>query len=61
MNPQRIEEFRKKLREGRRVNVVEGVVTVDGAPADPTAPGANAQNPAAGQGVQVKPHEWGHS
>ncbi len=59
MNPQRIEEFRKKLREGRPVEVAGGVVRVDGVPADPTAPHPAPPNPAANQGVQVKPHEWG--
>jgi len=60
MNPQRIEEFRKKLREGRPVRVVKGLVTVDGTTADATASNA-PQNPAEPQGVQVKPHEWGTS
>lgn len=59
MNPQRIEEFRKKLREGRPVRVVKGIVSVDGATADPTTPNASPQNPAEPQGVQLKPHEWG--
>ncbi len=61
MNPQRIEEFRKKLREGRPVRVVNGLVTVDGAPADADAGKSPPPNPtdARTQGVQVKPHEWG--
>jgi len=59
MNPQRIEEIRKKLREGRPVDVDKGVVRVDDAPADPTATHNSAPNRAPNQGVQVKPHEWG--
>ncbi len=40
VNPQRIEEFRKKLREGRGVHVRGGLLEVDGmpAPAAPTTP-----------------------
>ena len=61
MNPQRIEEFRKKLREGRPVEVAGGVVRVDGSAADPSAPNGSPPNPAENPGVQVKPHEWGYA
>ena len=62
MNPQRIEEFRKKLREGRPVRVVNGgIVTVDDATANASPPNAPPPNPAEPRGVQVKPHEWGNS
>lgn len=68
MNPQRIEEFRKKLREGNAARVRGGVVEVDGmpatAPTTPTpTPGGNTGTPVvpASNGVQVKPHEWGRS
>lgn len=66
MNPQRIEEFRKKLREGRGVRVREGLVEVDGtpAPAASTAPPpgvTGAPVVPSSEGVQVKPHEWGHA
>jgi hypothetical protein len=59
MNPQRIEEFRRKLREGRPVRVINGQVLLDqqaiaGAPEPGT--GATVEAP---QGVQVKPHDWG--
>jgi hypothetical protein len=66
MNPQRIEEFRKKLREGRPVRVVNGQVVAEdgggaGGPPAPTTQGSGKPAPAAAQGVQVKPHEWGAS
>jgi len=61
MNAQRLEEFRKKLREGRPVDVTGGVVRVEGRPADPATPNGSPPNPAANHGVQVKPHEWGVS
>lgn len=59
MNPQRLEEFRKKLREGGPVDVTGGVVRVQGSPADPSAPNGSPPNAATNMGVQVKPHEWG--
>lgn len=62
MNPQRIEEFRRKLREGRPVRVVGGEVTLDGtAPAEAAqqSPGPGPVIAPTPQGVQVKPHEWG--
>lgn len=59
MDPQRIEEFRRKLREGRPVRVVGGQVMIDGhtiaGQPDPSQPPA----PPFPIGVQVKPHEWG--
>lgn len=59
MDPQRIEEFRRKLREGRPAKVVNGQVTMaDAAPPKPPAPGA-APEPGRPQGVEVMPHEWG--
>jgi hypothetical protein len=67
MNPQRIEEFRKKLREGRPVRIVNGQMSVEGAapggqPPPPTSPAPPATGPLPpAQGVQVKPHEWGTS
>ena len=59
MDPQRIEEFRRKLREGRPVRVVGGRVVLDGS--TPATPGAPAPPPPSATGVQVKPHEWGVS
>lgn len=75
MNPQRIEEFRKKLRAGQAARVRGGVVELDGATPEPgtATPGsaatAGAQAAPGGapvpgprpnvHGVQVKPHEWG--
>ncbi len=65
MNPQRIEEFRKKLRAGHAARVRGGVVEVDGISAAPATPAPAAAPPAAApavppsEGVQVKPHEWG--
>jgi hypothetical protein len=59
MNPQRIEEFRRKLREGRPVRVVNGHMVLEQAPAGAAAPPDGAGAAAAPQGVQVKPHEWG--
>lgn len=58
MNPQRLEEFRRKLREGRPVRVVNGQVTMDDAQQQQQA---IVQQPAVPtpRGVQVKPHEWG--
>jgi hypothetical protein len=62
MNPQRIEEIRKKLREGSRAWVNKGDVTVEGAPAPEAAPApapsSGAPAPAPG-GFRVKPHNWG--
>lgn len=68
MTPQRIEEFRKKLRAGHAARVRGGVVEVDGVTSPPAA-ASPAGNPAApppaavpsADGVQVKPHEWGCS
>lgn len=70
MNPQRIEEFRKKLRAGQPARVRGGLVEIEGAaPENAAAPPPNAQATPAGApaplavpsplGVQVKPHEWG--
>ena len=71
MTPQRIEEFRRKLREGRPVRVVDGQVTLDGPSGKPAvpAPGAARGSPPvpapapapadAPDGVYVKPHDWG--
>jgi hypothetical protein len=61
MDPQRIEEFRRKLREGRPVRVVGGQVVLDGAtPGPPGTPPPPIPNPPLPPpGVQVKPHEWG--
>lgn len=60
MDARRIEEFRRKLREGKQVRVLDGKVVLDG------TTGASPQTPPGGQaprqapeGVQVKPHEWG--
>lgn len=64
MNPQRIEELRKKLRDGRPVRVANGQVTLDEASASgapPAAPPGTTPPPTPTQGVQVKPHEWGAS
>lgn len=62
MTPERIEEFRRKLREGRPVRVVNGQVTVDDgraqAPPQGTPQGSRPP-PTLAHGVQVKPHEWG--
>lgn len=73
MNPQRIEEFRRKLRSGQAARVRGGQVELEGA--TPAPAGAAPGNAAAGAGgsqapqsvtpftpgVQVKPHEWGAS
>lgn len=60
MDPQRIEEFRNKLREGRPVRVVGGQVVLDGMPDPNVRAGASpSQAPRQGVGVHVKPHEWG--
>jgi hypothetical protein len=59
MDSRRIEEFRRKLREGRPVRVIGGQVVLDGPPSN-TQPTAADQPPTLpAQGVQVKPHEWG--
>jgi hypothetical protein len=58
MDPRKLEEFRKKLRAGNPVRVVNGQVLLEGS--DPTENPARAPEPASiPQGVQVKPHEWG--
>lgn len=59
MDPQRIEEFRRKLREGRPAKVVNGQVTLieEQVVAGPGAVRPAPQPPP--QGVEVKPHEWG--
>ncbi|MCK6549657.1 hypothetical protein L6R52_27725 [Myxococcota bacterium] len=65
LSKDRIEEFRKKLRQGRPVRVVDGrvVLTEDEREAASKPPGAEGTSaPAAtsaAQGVQVKPHTWG--
>jgi hypothetical protein len=63
MDPRRIEEIRRKLREGRKVHVIGGKPAVDGVPGGQTpASVAGAQGGAgtpAPEGVLVKPHEWG--
>lgn len=66
MDPQRVEEFRRKLREGRPVRVRNGQVLFEerrpsvekGSSTKPVASAAN-ESPPAQQGVVVKPHEWG--
>lgn len=62
MTPQRIEEFRRRLREGRPVRVVGGQVMLDGpagkaASASDTRAAPGAPDQPAGQAV--KPHDWG--
>lgn len=67
MDPKRLEEFRKKLREGQPVRVVGGEVMLAnappaaGKPAPGTAPAGGGAAPGtdAGAGVIVKQHEWG--
>ena len=54
MDPKRLEEFRRMLREGRPVRVVDGRVVLADGPPD-TRPPKDAPT----DGVQVKPHEWG--
>jgi len=74
VNPERIEEFRRKLRSGDAVRVRHGIVEMAGFPATPAGASpaaANPQSPAGGAvaqevtpspvGVQVKAHEWGAS
>lgn len=58
MNQQRIEEFRRKLREGRPVRVVNGQVLLEPQATSPEQP-IGSPTREAPQGVQVKPHEWG--
>jgi hypothetical protein len=63
MDPRRIEEIRRKLREGRKVYVRAGKLAVDGVPAGQTGAAAGTAQGAADtpapEGVLVKPHEWG--
>ncbi|MGM0578207.1 MAG: hypothetical protein ACQEXJ_20960 [Myxococcota bacterium] len=62
MDRARLEEFRRKLREGRPVRVVDGEVKLAGAGAraGQSAGGDRKQRPEREpQGVRVKPHEWG--
>lgn len=54
MDPQRLEEFRRKLREGRPARVVNGEVIPAEAKAAPPD-----KKPPLPQGVLVKPHQWG--
>lgn len=74
VNPERIEEFRRKLRSGDAVRVRGGQVEMAGFPAaaaDSVPAAMNPQGPAGGAaaqpvtpspvGVQVKAHEWGAS
>lgn len=60
MDPAKVEEFRKKLRAGRPVRVVNGQVVMEEASATGAQgkPAPASVQPAP-QGVQVKPHEWG--
>ncbi len=58
MTPQRIEEFRRRLREGRPVRVVGGQV-IDGADGKPLAVASRQSPDGAAEGVYVKPHDWG--
>ncbi len=66
MDPQRVEEFRRKLREGRPVRVRNGqVLFEEGRPSAEKSSGTKSvasaanESPPAQQGVVVKPHEWG--
>ena len=59
MNPQRIEEFRRKLREGKPVRVHGGEVFLQGGEPGPPQTAVPHENAPTQQGVQVKPHEWG--
>jgi hypothetical protein len=63
MDRKRIEEFRRKLREGQQVRVVNGQIVMEGGAQPQSKPGATvaSQPTVAPQGVQVKPHEWGAS
>lgn len=59
MDPQRVEEFRRKLREGRPVRVVNGQVVLEQAQAGDAGRPENAAPAPSPHGVQVKPHDWG--
>jgi hypothetical protein len=66
MDPKRIDEFRRKLREGHPVRVVNGKVVLPGRPAgerrdrdDRTRAASDGGEEYIPEGVQVKPHEWG--
>ncbi len=57
MDKERLNDFRRRLRNGETVRVVKGQVTLASeAPSkDPNG------KPAATGGYKVKPHEWGRS
>jgi len=62
MTPERLEQFRRKLREGEEVRVVNGHVELVSEPAQVQAqPRINAwgQVEPAAPPIMVKPHEWG--
>lgn len=59
MDPQKLEEFRRKLREGRPARVVNGEVVASEASEAPRAAEGKAPPPVSPQGVVVKPHQWG--
>jgi len=59
MTPKQLEEFRRKLSQGRPVRVAGGQVMLDGPAGQAHRPGEVAKAPA--DGVYVKPHEWGAS
>ncbi len=61
MDARRLEEFRRKLREGRSVRVVDGRVVL-AEEAEQQKPEGRARGPSPvppPTGVSVKPHEWG--
>lgn len=61
MNQQRIEEFRRKLRQGRPVRVVGGQVIVesDGSSPNQKSHKWSSRTNNKQSGVRVKPHQWG--
>lgn len=64
MDAKRLEEFRKKLRKGSSVRVVNGeIIPVDAPDSTEAAPrrGRQTGHRPKARGVQVKPHEWGTS
>ena len=59
MDKARIEEFRKKLRQGRPVRVVNGRIMLEEEAPDQEKTEQTQTHPPKPQGVKVKPHEWG--
>lgn len=60
MNAERLEELRRKLREGHEVDVRGGEVTLTGEAASPALTPTPGVPPAPPQpGLRVKAHEWG--